>query len=72
MCLGAIAWAKIKKVYYGATRSDAALIGFDDKKIYSDVRAAPKSKNIKEVKIEGDTFFEPFLEWVEKKDKKQY
>ena len=35
MCLSAIHWAKIKKVYYGATRNDAAYIGFDDELLYN-------------------------------------
>lgn len=34
MCLSAIIWANIKTVYYGATRDDAAKIGFRDKDIY--------------------------------------
>ena len=72
MCLAAAEWAKIKTIYYGATRFDAALIGFDDKKIYGDIKNAPKSKHVKEIKVNGDAFFEPFIEWAQKKDKKQY
>ncbi len=34
MCLGAIYWARIGKVYYSATREDAAAAGFDDNNIY--------------------------------------
>lgn len=34
MCLGAILWAKIDKVYYGANIKDTELIGFDDKRFY--------------------------------------
>lgn len=34
MCLGAIQWARIKKVYYGCTVDDSAAIGFDDKEFY--------------------------------------
>lgn len=36
MCLGAIQWARISKVYYGCTVEDSATIGFDDKKFYED------------------------------------
>ena len=34
MCYSAVHWAKIKKLYYGATRQDAAAIGFDDQYLY--------------------------------------
>ena len=34
MCLSAIIWANIKKVYYGCTKDDAGKIGFRDDKIY--------------------------------------
>lgn len=34
MCLSAIMWANIKKVYYGTNLEDAEKIGFKDKKIY--------------------------------------
>src|ERR1700730_16250042 len=34
MCVGAIYWARLAKVYYSNTRDDAAQIGFDDSFIY--------------------------------------
>lgn len=34
MCYGAIHWARIPQVFYGATRQDAAKIGFDDNLLY--------------------------------------
>ena len=37
MCLGAIYWARFRKVYYGNTRQDAARIGFDDALIYEEI-----------------------------------
>src|SRR5262245_49652370 len=37
MCLSAIYWARIRNVYYGATRQDAARIDFDDDFIYREV-----------------------------------
>ncbi len=72
MCLAAAEWAKIKTLYYGCTRNDAAKIGFDDKKIYGDIKAAPKSRLIKEIHVHEDAEFIPFLEWEKKKNKKQY
>lgn len=34
MCLGAILWARVSRIYYGFSISDAATIGFDDREFY--------------------------------------
>ena len=44
MCLGAIYWARLRKVYYAATQHDAAQIGFDDNFIY--IELAKKSRSV--------------------------
>jgi len=72
MCLAAVEWAKIKKLYYGLTRKDAAKIGFDDEKIYCDVKNAPKTKLLKEIQLHEKEEMKPFIEWKNKKNKKQY
>ena len=43
MCLSAIIWANIKKVYYGCTKDDAADIGFRDSMIYDFIRGENKT-----------------------------
>jgi len=43
MCLAAIYWARLEKVYYANTRRDAAKIGFEDELIYREV-ARPVSR----------------------------
>ena len=43
MCLSAIIWANIKKVYYGCTKDDAADIGFRDSMIYDFIRGENKN-----------------------------
>ena len=72
MCLSAIYWARLKKMYYGNTREDAAGIGFDDEFIYSQVGLPLE---------EGALACEPclrseaqaaFLEWKNKPDKIAY
>jgi len=72
MCLGAIIWAKIKKVYYGCTREDAAKIGFDDKLIYDFIESKTKIKNFKRIKIDSKECLPLFEEWSLKKNKKRY
>lgn len=43
MCLSAIIWANIKKVYYGNTPEDAEAIGFRDKHIYDYIKSMPNT-----------------------------
>jgi len=45
MCLSAIIWANIKKVYYGNTKEDAANIGFRDDFIYDFIRKLTDGSN---------------------------
>lgn len=47
MCLGAIYWAHLDKIYYGNDRKDAARIGFDDDFIYRELALAPEERTKK-------------------------
>lgn len=71
MCLSAIHWARIKKLYFGCTRKDAAKIGFDDKLIYDIIKGKAKSKTKKE-KINRQECLKIFKEFESKKDKELY
>lgn len=44
MCMSAIFWARIGKVYYGCSPEDAAAIGFDDKKFYEELAKPPAAR----------------------------
>ena len=46
MCFAAIHWAKIKKLYYGSTRQDAANIDFDDQYIYDVIKGTAKELHV--------------------------
>ena len=46
MCLGAIYWARIDRIYYGNTRVDAARIGFDDEFLYTEIVGPPERRKI--------------------------
>ena len=72
MCLAAIEWAKIKKLYYGCTRFDADKIGFSDKIIYDELKNFPNTKRLTMVQICDKELIKPFEEWSNKKDKKMY
>jgi tRNA(Arg) A34 adenosine deaminase TadA len=72
MCLGAIYWARPAKVYYACTRKDAALIGFDDDFIYSEIASPLEHRSISMeqlLRTEGQKVFEL---WKEKEDKIGY
>ena len=72
MCLSAIYWARVDKVYYANTRSDAHKIDFSDALIYEEL-----NKNIKERKIPmhqmmRDEALKAFELWDKKEDKVKY
>lgn len=46
MCLSAIYWARIDKIYFANTRSDAAKIQFDDDLIYNEIPKDPMKRKI--------------------------
>lgn len=72
MCLGAIYWARPKKVYYANTAQDAATIDFDDSFIYDEIALPMKQRTIPFEKITSDNALDIFKEWANKQDKVQY
>ncbi|WP_031496909.1 nucleoside deaminase [Bryobacter aggregatus] len=46
MCLAAIYWARIDRIYYAASRQDAALAGFDDEFLYREIALPPAERRI--------------------------
>jgi len=46
MCLAAIMWAKLDKVYYAVTREDAAAAGFADAEIYQQLALSPEARQL--------------------------
>jgi len=72
MCYSAIHWAKMKTLYYGATRYDAADIDFDDQYIYDVIMGKASKQQINKEQIEQEECLRPFKEWAEKEDKVGY
>lgn len=72
MCLSAIYWAHIPKVYFAADRVDAASAGFDDDFIYSEFERPVKNRNISMIQAKTPDRKKPFEAWFEKKDRKDY
>ena len=72
MCLSAIYWARIDKIYYANTRDDAQKIDFDDSLIYSELQKNLKKRKIPIVQIMRDEALKAFELWDEKADKVKY
>jgi len=72
MCLGAIYWARLKKVYYGSNQRDAANIGFDDAFIYKEIPLPYEKRSIPFEQCARDIALEPFEKWSKKNDKIKY
>ncbi len=72
MCFAAIHWAKMKKLYYGCTREDAAEIDFDDQFIYDVIRGKTSKQQVSIEQIERDACYGPFSAWKNKDDKIRY
>ncbi len=72
MCLSAIYWARIDKIYYANTRQDAAEIGFDDDFIYMEIPKAIEQRNIPMEQMMRTEANEIFTEWTLKEDKIEY
>jgi len=70
MCLGAIFWARISTVYYGATEDDAARGGFDDKRFYEMMQGENQDVTLKQIDHKDNAKL--FDTWLQKSDKKIY
>ena len=76
MCLSAIIWANIKKVYYGNTKEDAVKIGFRDKAIYEFIKKETGNDTdcnlLKLECMDREETIKVFYEFMKKSDKTIY
>ena len=72
MCLAAIYWARIDRIFFANSREDAAAIGFDDALIYGEVSKPVADRIIPTLKLPLPEAQAVFAEWREKPDKVQY
>lgn len=70
MCLGAIMWARLKKVYYGCTRLDTADIGFRDDDMYKEF--AGEQSVIRMYRCDRDSCLELFEKYRRQRNKETY
>lgn len=72
MCLGAIYWAHLDKIYYANDRKDAAGIGFDDDFIYKELELKPAERHKPSEIFLPEEAKRAFEMWKEKDDKREY
>ncbi len=72
MCLSAIYWSRLDKIYYANTRDDAKNIDFDDSFIYTEIPKKIDDRKIKMVQMLRDEALEAFEIWDKKVDKIKY
>jgi len=72
MCLSAIYWAHIDKIYYANTRDDAQKIDFDDSLIYSEFKKNIDKRKISMIQMMREEALKAFELWDKKKDKVKY
>lgn len=72
MCMGALYWARPRKIYYASTRADAANIGFDDSFIYEQISLPIEQRKIEMACLHCDEAKEMFEEWRSLNNKTLY
>lgn len=72
MCLAAIYWARIERLYYAATREDAAGAGFDDSRIDAEIALRSPARSILAVQDLRQEAQKAFQAWAKKEDRVEY
>ncbi len=72
MCLGAIYWARLEKVYFACSRLEAAAANFDDSFIYDEISITPSKRRIAMLQLDLPSSKQPFDLWNEYANKVPY
>ena len=72
MCLGAIYWARPRRVFYGNTKTDADAIDFDDPFIYKELDRPMESRKLPMTQLLRDEALAGFRAWTELEGKTEY
>ncbi len=72
MCLAAIYWARIDRIFYGCTRTDAADAGFDDEFIYQQIPLETSARAVPTAQVGREIAVQLFDDWALKADKVSY
>lgn len=72
MCLSALYWAGVKKIFYGNTKEDADAIDFSDKFIYEELDREPTDRHVPGIHVGSRNTIRAFEKWAAKPDKIKY
>jgi tRNA(Arg) A34 adenosine deaminase TadA len=72
MCLGAIYWARIDRIFYANSGQDAAAIGFSDEFVYQQFMCLPQERLVPEVQLLAKEARRVFDDYLAKPDRIQY
>ncbi|HZR55859.1 MAG TPA: nucleoside deaminase [Terriglobales bacterium] len=72
MCLGAIYWARLSRIYFGNIAADAASIGFDDSLIYREITQPLSQRKIPMIQLMREEALAAFRAWEEQPNKTTY
>lgn len=72
MCLSALYWAGVKKIFFGNTKEDAEAIDFSDKFIYQELERPRSARCLPAIHVEGTSAIRAFEKWAAKDDKVPY
>jgi len=72
MCLGAIYWARLARIYFAASKEDASRAGFDDSFIYQEFSRRGDQREIQMMRIMNHKALDPFRAWEQQPNKVPY
>ena len=72
MCLSALYWAGVSRIYYGCTQEDAETVNFSDRFIYRELEKPKCDRMIPCIKMDSTRTIKVFVKWADKADKIEY
>lgn len=72
MCLSALYWAGVAKIYFGNTKEDAEAIDFSDKFIYDELKRPRSERRMPTVKVDSRETIRAFEKWASDPNKTKY
>lgn len=72
MCLGAIYWSRLRRIYYGCNKADAAKAGFDDSFIYQEIALPLSQRHTPIEELLPEEAAQTFQAWHDQEDKVEY